>query len=145
MNVVNCSTIELTNIEGGIEMVSRKKDEELEYKSLSIEDRLKVILKRKILNPMRLDVAKEITPNIVGVYRMIYDGKVIYVGRSVDLGRRLRNHWKDSHVSEILENREDIEVDIITCIDVIEAKILESTLIRFHSTAEKGWNIKYEG
>lgn len=126
-------------------MIDRKEDKELTYKS-NIEDRLKEILKREIVEPvMRLDVAKEITPNVVGVYRMIYNGKVMYVGRSVELGRRLRNHWKDSHVSEILENREDITVDIITCIDSIEAKILESTLIRFHSTAEKGWNIKYEG
>ena len=100
------------------------------------------------------DVVK-VAPNKIGVYVVRLNGKIKYIGRAIEnrpgqrtsgLRKRLQEHFRGAKAGnkKIFENRDDVDISMVRCESVQQARHTESSLIRKYDTVRSGWNLRYE-
>lgn len=118
-------------------------------------DSISTVLTSAASSSANFEAVKDSAPNQIGVYVMSLNGTVMYVGRAVEnrpnqsssgLRKRLQEHWRGATAGkpELAKHKHDLNVRIIPCKTVDEAKALEAKLIRKHDTVDNGWNLRYE-
>lgn len=74
-------------------------------------------------------------PDSPGVYRMLSQGRIIYVGKAISLKNRVRSYFQSSrnHSPKVLAMVEKIDdFETILCQSELEALVLENNLIKQH-------------
>lgn len=91
---------------------------------------------------------------LMGIYYFKFNGDIVYIGISNNLGSRLRKHWNGASCSNLKEYRDSLYVKIKTYGDAThldsqerasirnKLEVTESLLIKKHNPE---WNIRKKG
>lgn len=91
-------------------------------------------LNARLFNPKGIKkVMNHDIPNTCGVYIFLHKGKIVYVGKSIELRRRIASHYSKSGFTQLMINPDmEYQVAIMETKNEDEALILEDKLINEH-------------